>query len=66
MFVQVTMELNWIISISISGIVAIVGIIFILDILSGGSGGKYKGTIRNICIVIAMLTAHSIELQGAF
>ena len=60
------MELNWIISISISGIVAIVGIFFISDILSRRPGGKNKGTIGDICIVIAMLTAHSMEWLAAF
>ena len=57
----IAMEISWIISISISGIVAIVGIFFISDILSRRYGDKNEGTIGNICIIIVILTAHSME-----
>ena len=46
--IKMAVELNWIISISISGIVVIVGIIFIGNILTKRSGRN--GTKMNGCI----------------
>jgi hypothetical protein len=46
---QMALELNWIISISVSGIVAIVGIIFIANILARRSGRKDNKTSVWVC-----------------
>jgi hypothetical protein len=46
--IKMAVELNWIISISISGIIAIVGIIFIGNILTKRSGRKNRKT--NGCV----------------
>ena len=43
------LELNWIISISILGIVAIAGIIFIANILTRRSGPKDRKTNGWVC-----------------
>ena len=43
------MELNWVISICVSGIVAIVGIIFIANIIARRSGHKDSKTSVWVC-----------------
>lgn len=46
---KMALELNWIISMSVSGIVAIVGILFIVNILTRRSGPKDRKTNGWVC-----------------